>query len=290
MNFQTLISVDELKAHLGDPQVAIVDCRFALDDKQAGRRAYLEAHVSGAVYAHLDDDLAAPVIAGRTGRHPLPKIEEFVRRLSQWGIDDRVQVVAYDNAGGAFAARMWWMLRWLGHDAAAVLDGGWKAWVEAGGSIASGNEERPTRHFTARARADRAVATEEVLSQLNDSRLFLVDSRAAERYRGEVEPLDPVAGHIPGAVNLPYGENLAADGRFKSRAELCQRFEKALGPRDAGNVAFYCGSGVTACHNILAFAHAGLGDALLYPGSWSEWVADGTRPVETGEHRSPQGK
>ncbi len=277
--YSTLIQPQELRPHLEEPGWAVVDCRFSLTETEAGRRAYQAGHIPGAVYAHLDQDLSGPILPGRTSRHPLPDAAEFAQRLSAWGIGPETQVVAYDDRGGAIAARLWWMLRWLGYDRVAVLDGGWTAWRAAGYPVREGVEQRPPALFAPRPRPGLLVQAEEVLARLGAQDLLLVDSRAPERYRGEVEPLDPVAGHIPGAVNRPFAQNLGPDQRFRSREELRARFQDLLAQRAPEQVAFYCGSGVTAAHNVLAMVHAGLGFPRLYAGSWSEWITDPARPV-----------
>lgn len=279
MPFSTLISVEELHEHLEDPLWAVVDCRFSLKEPQQGRLAYRDAHIPGAVYAHLDEDLSGAVIPGVTGRHPLPPVDRLAETFSSWGIASGVQVVAYDDVGGDFAARLWWLLRWLGHEEAAVLDGGWRRWGESGRHTHGGVETRQRRHFRPHPRQELITSTTELLSLLGSPQHTLVDVRTSERYRGEMEPIDPVAGHIPGALNLPYPNNLAPDGRFLAPFELRQHYRKALGETPARQVTFYCGSGVTAAHNVLAMAHAGLGLARLYPGSWSEWITDPARPV-----------
>ncbi len=280
--YTTLIAVDELFAHLNDPNWALVDCRFSLQDTQQGRRAYQLGHIPGAVYAHLDEDLSGPVVPGRTGRHPLPAPEAFAARLGRWGIGNTTQVVAYDDAGGAYAARLWWMLRWLGHEAVAVLDGGWPAWMAAGLPQRSGFETRPPTVFTARLRPELVATADEVMLRRLDPDWRVLDARGADRFRGENETLDPVAGHIPGAVSAPYAGNLAPDGRFHDAAGLRQRYQSLLGAVPAARTICYCGSGVTAAHDVLAILHAGLGEARLYPGSWSEWITDPTRPIATG--------
>lgn len=258
------------------------DCRFDLRAPTRGRESYLEGHIAGATYADLKRDLASPVEPGMTGRHPLPTVESFVDTLSRWGVDGRVQVVVYDDQGGAMAARLWWMLRWLGHDAVAVLDGGWSAWRAFGGLVRTGAEDRQPRTFTPSQRPELLVDANSV-DQLRQHRDFaLCDSRNADRYRGENETLDPVAGHIPGAVSFPYVENLDTEGRFLPSHLLRDRFETRLHGVKGSNVVFYCGSGVTAAHNVLAFAHAGLGQAVLYPGSWSEWITDPRHAIATG--------
>ncbi|MCS7039120.1 MAG: sulfurtransferase [Anaerolineae bacterium] len=281
--YTTLVSPDVLAAHLDDPDWAVVDCRFSLQDTGYGRRAYQAGHIPGAVYAHLDEDLSGPVIPGRTGRHPLPEPEVFTARLERWGIGNTTQVVAYDDAGGAYAARLWWMLRWLGHEAVAVLDGGWPAWVAAGLPQHGGTETRPPAVFTARPRPERVATAAEVLARRLDPDWRVLDARGADRFRGENETIDPVAGHIPGAVSAPYADNLTPDGRFRDAESLRRRYRALLGDVPAARAICYCGSGVTAAHDLLAMFHAGLGEGLLYPGSWSEWITDPTRPIATGD-------
>ena len=223
------------------------------------------------------------MIPGKSGRHPLPSLEIFTETLSDWGISSSVQVVAYDDAGGALAAsRLWWLLQWVGHYAVAVLDGGWQEWLNSGGSVRTGLEERPSRLFIPRTRRRRLVETDEIVAKLDDPDLLLIDSRAKERFTGEEEPIDPVAGHIPGAQLSPHLEVINAEGKFHAKDELRQHFRALFGERSARDAIFYCGSGVTAAQNILATAHAGLGDARLYAGSWSEWVTDPNHPVATG--------
>lgn len=275
--FSAVISSDELAALLFDPQLRVVDCRASLQNPAAGREAYAKAHVPGASFADLLDDLSGPIVAGQTGRHPLPSIESLVARLQSWGIGAQSQVVVYDDAGGAFAARLWWMLRWLGHDAVAVLDGGFPAWVAEGHPVIDTQAIVPRGDFVARPRDEWLVTARELATpQSTGQKLF--DARAPERFRGDVEPIDPVAGHIPGAENLPFAENLR-DGRFRSPAELRARFARALGDTPPEQAVVYCGSGVTACHDVLAFAHAGLPLPRLYAGSWSEWITDPARPT-----------
>jgi thiosulfate/3-mercaptopyruvate sulfurtransferase len=282
MPYTTLISVQELRNHIADPDWAIIDCRFSLEDAERGRKAYLNAHIPGAVYAHLNEDLSGQIIPGRTGRHPLPPQEKFIQTLSKWGIGPDVQVVAYDDKGGSMAARLWWMLRWVGHDAAAVLNGGWPQWQKNNYPARSGTEIRKPGIFTPKIRDDLLFSADDVLDIVNNSSFRLLDSRSADRYRGENETIDPVAGHIPGAVSAPFSENLNPDGCFLSRKELRARFLKLLDDIPSERTVFYCGSGVTAAHNLLALAHAGLGDARLYAGSWSEWITDPKRPVAKG--------
>ncbi|HHT9136286.1 MAG TPA: sulfurtransferase [Candidatus Wunengus sp. YC60] len=283
MSNTTLISVSELVSHITSPNWVIVDCRFSLDDAGRGRRDYLQSHIPGAVYAHLNENLSGQIVPGKTGRHPLPQPEKFVKTLSNWGIDDDVQVVAYDDKGGAMAAaRLWWLLRWLGHDAVAVLNGGWQQWLNNGCPITNKTETREPRVFTPGIRNDLLYSVSGVLDILNDPNYRLLDSRSADRYRGENEMVDPVAGHIPGALSAPFSDNLRSDGLFLSQGELKAHFQKLLGDVPTKRAVFYCGSGVTAAHNLLAVAHAGLGDACLYAGSWSEWITTHDRPIARG--------
>lgn len=281
--FTTVVGVEKVREHLGDPSWRVVDCRFSLADTEQGRRAYTESHLPGAIYAHLDEDLSGPIIRRVTGRHPLPSVEKAAAIFSAWGIDEKVQVVVYDDANGSVAARLWWLLRWLGHDAVAVLDGGWKEWTRVGRPVTKAILSRTPRLFLATARPEllmEAVTVSEIRSNPN---YRLIDARTPERYRGEQEPIDPVAGHIPGAVNVPFTGNIEAEGHFLAEDALKSRFNALFGDIAAKRIVSYCGSGVTGCHNLLAMAHAGLGDGVLYAGSWSEWIADPNRPVATGD-------
>ena len=282
MPFTTLIGASELSRHLDHPDWALIDCRFSLDDTERGLRDYMSSHIPGAVYAHLDKDLSGEKIAGKTGRHPLPDIQTFAATLSAWGIDGHTQVVVYDDASGATAARLWWMLNWLGHRNVALLDGGWASWLRSGLPVLAGPENRPARRFEPREVPGAGVGAEQVETCRKDSGHLVLDARSAPRYRGDVEPIDAVAGHIPGAVSAPFEENLAADGTFLSPDVLRERFERLMKSIPTENVICYCGSGVTAAHNIIAIAYAGLGMSRLYPGSWSEWITDAARPVATG--------
>lgn len=284
MSYTTLVTAAELASHLEDPDWAVVDCRFQLKDLGAGRSAYLQAHIPRAVYAHLNEDLSGPILPGKTSRHPLPSPDAAAGTFSKLGIDAGVQVVAYDDLGGALAAsRLWWMLRWLGHGNVAVLDGGWSGWRKEGRPIRSGGETRPARHFEPHPHPEMIVNADDLLASIGDPDFRLFDSRTADRYRGENETIDPVAGHIPGAVSSPYPDNLGPDGLFKPPDELRGRYSALLGGLPARQSAFYCGSGGTAPHNILAMLHAGLGEAKLYVGSWSDWILDPTRPIKTGD-------
>ena len=282
MEYSTLISTEELSEQLNNPAWVLIDCRFSLAEPDRGRQAYEEAHIPGAIYAHLNDDLSGPHIPGQTGRHPLPEIELFSARLGRWGIGPGVHVILYDDAGGAIAARLWWMLRFLGHNAVAVLNGGWRFWIAEKRPTRSGPEIYPPRQFTPIPRNHMMVFAQMVDQLITepDSRIF--DTRSADRYRGENETLDPVAGHIPGAISAPYQENIGPNDLFLSREQLHERFLTLLDGLPPGQVTFYCGSGVTAAHNLLAMDYAGMGDARLYVGSWSEWITDPTRQVAKG--------
>jgi thiosulfate/3-mercaptopyruvate sulfurtransferase len=270
--FTNIISAEDLNAHLRATDWVIVDCRFSLADTEEGRRNYAESHIPGAYFAHLDEDLSGPVISGKTGRHPLPDIDAFVKVLSSWGIEKGTQVVVYDDKGGAIAARLWWMLHWLGHESVAVLNGGWQYWLAQNYPVDNNIPEKKSGIFEPALNDKMTVNTAEVNMLKEDPIFKLIDSRTAPRYRGEEEPIDPVAGHIPGAINLPFPENLDEDMTLKSPEWLWDRFEEATGGKPGDLVVFYCGSGVTACHNILAFNYAGFSMPKLYPGSWSEWI------------------
>ena len=274
--YTTLISVNELAAKLDDDNWVIVDCSFALGDTEAGRAHYEAHHIPGAVYAHLDEDLSGPPVTD-AGRHPLPTPEAMRATFGRWGIGPQTQVVAYDNRNGVYAARLWWMLRYMGHEAVAVLDGGWAAWETAVLPAASGSESNSFVTFVGEPRCDWLVQVAEV-----PNATLLVDSRAAPRYRGEVEPLDKQAGHIPGAKKFDFSQHWE-NGRYKTAAAMKAQLEALLGNMAADETTFYCGSGVSACVNLLALHHAGLGNGRLYVGSWSEWSSDLARPMATGE-------
>lgn len=280
MRYTTLVDTGTLAALLADPHVVVVDCRFDLANTSAGEHAYGQAHIPGAVYAHLDRDLSGTK-NGKNGRHPLPTADALVVALGRLGIDAGMQVVAYDQDSGMYASRLWWLLRWMGHDAVAVLDGGFAKWTAEQRATTAGIENRPARAFVGEPHASLMVTADQVPALLASPDARLVDARAPERFRGDVEPLDPVAGHIPGAVNRFFQRNLD-NGHFRTPDDLRASFGELLGPVNADRVVCYCGSGVTACHNLLALEHAGLHGARLYPGSWSEWVSDSTRPVERG--------
>ncbi|OJX28819.1 MAG: sulfurtransferase [Burkholderiales bacterium 68-12] len=286
MTHTLLISAPELLAlrQRGTPCM-VFDCSFDLADPGAGAAQYLAGHIPGAVYAHLDQALSARPGAARAsgGRHPLPTREAFAAWLAGQGFAHGVQAVVYDRNGGAFCARLWWMLQWLGHEAVAVLDGGLQAWTQAGGALEEGAAApRPPGDFTPGPALRTLADSAQVLQHLGSAQQTIVDARAAPRFRGEVEPLDPVAGHIPGALNRPFTDNFGPDGRFKPPAVLRAEFLALLDGRDPASVVHHCGSGVTANPNLLAMEYAGLGRAALYAGSWSEWCSDPARPVARG--------
>jgi len=280
MRYTTLIETAALADLLADPSLAIVDCRFDLKDTSAGERGYVAGHIPGAVYAHVDRDLSAEK-TGTNGRHPLPDVQTFAATLGRLGIDASTQVVVYDQDTGGFAGRLWWMLRWLGHDGVALLNGGFAKWVAEGRPTRAGAETRARRVFVPHVQPQMVATVADVAALAGNRDWRLLDARAPERYRGEVEPVDKVAGHIPGAVNLPFLENLDSSGTFKPPADLAARFRQVSGSTPPDHLVVYCGSGVTACQNLVAMEHAGLKGAKLYPGSWSEWSSDPSRPIET---------
>jgi len=281
MPYNLLITAAELVEHLDDPDWVIVDSRFKLADAEQGRKDYESAHIPGAVYAHLDKDLSGPIIRGVTGRHPMPEVEKIRAVFSRFGIDSTIQVVTYDDVGGALAAgRVWWLLRWLGHERVALLDGGWQTWERKGLPVRRGNETRKSRQFIPHPRNELVVSTEEVEKMRKDPQYYVLDARTTERYRGENETIDPVAGHIPGAISAPYPDNLNPDGTFRTDKDLAERYKQLVGGVPIDHVVAYCGSGVTATHDILAMMKAGLGEARLYAGSYSEWITNPQRPVD----------
>ncbi len=279
MQLTTLIDTAALAANLGRADLAVVDCRFRLADTGWGEREYVAAHIPGAAYAHLDRDLSGDK-TGTNGRHPLPDPAALAATLGRLGIDAGTQVVTYDQDNGIFAARMWWLVRWLGHDRVAVLDGGFRKWRAEERPVEAGAARPGARTFTGAPRAGMLVSADDVVSRLGDPAWRLLDARAPERYRGDVEPLDKVGGHIPGARDYPYTESVDDQGVFK--AGLQPSLAAAVGGVPPDHVIAYCGSGVTACHNILALERAGISGTKLYAGSWSEWSSDPSRPVEKG--------
>lgn len=285
MQFSTLIDVAQLSRWLDRGDWVILDCRFALVEPKIGHSQYLEGHIPSARHADLEGHLSSPVIQGVSGRHPLPDRRQLSRRFREWGVNPHTQIVSYDHGDGAFAARLWWLARWLGHTEVAVLNGGLRGWLQANGDLEKGPEPAaPKGRFRASRPQTREADAEEVLSicrsgAAGKSGTVIVDARAKERFRGDVEPIDSVAGHIPTASCMPFGENLNDGGYWLDPAALRRRFAGlAKGP-----AVSYCGSGVTAAHNILAMVHAGLPEPSLYPGSWSEWIQDPARPIALGE-------
>jgi thiosulfate/3-mercaptopyruvate sulfurtransferase len=288
--FTTLISAAELCDRLAEPDFRIIDCRFDLGNPEAGRRAYLQGHIPGAVYADLNRDLSSPVSA-TSGRHPLPSPADFAATLQRWAVGRTTQVIAYDDSAGAYAARAWWLLRWMGHGGVAVLDGGIKSWLGIGGRLQAGEAEQSPAAAGApegdyakapRVKASAVIDAAGVAARLQDPGFVLIDARAPERFSGSVEPIDSVAGHVAGAVNHPFSANLGADGRFLPAPELQRQWVKRLGGKKPEKAAVMCGSGVTACHNLLSLEVAGLPGAKLYAGSWSEWIRDPLRPIARG--------
>ncbi len=280
--FTTLISAETLSQHLTDPAWVIVDCRFDLGDTDWGEREYALGHLPGAAYAHLDRDLSGPK-TGTNGRHLLPHPARLAETLGRWGIGQGTQVVAYDQNGSIYGARLWWLLRWLGHDAAAVLDGGLASWTRAGLPLTMEAPQRAPRTFVPKPRRELWLSADEIEQVRQDPAWRVVDARAPARFRGEVEPIDPVAGRIPGAVNFFIQEALGPEGTLRPREELAARLRARLGDTPPERVAAYCGSGVAAAQAVLALEAAGLPGAKLYAGSWSEWISDPSRPVATGD-------
>ena len=280
MMFSTLITPDQLAPHLADQEWVVIDCRFDLAAPARGEELYLESHIPGARYAHLDRDLSGEK-TGSNGRHPLPTAEQMRERFGTFGISPGRQVVVYDADSGIHASRLWWMVRFMGHDTVALLDGGFARWTREGRGTRGGKEQWRPATFVGAPRESWQLDAAEVARGLRQPSPILVDARAEERFRGENETIDKQAGHIPGARNFFFQRNLSADKTFKSPHELRAEWQTVLGDARPDDVVMYCGSGVTACHNLLALEHAGLGGARLYPGSWSEWSADPSRPIET---------
>lgn len=284
MSLAQLITPQQLAEQLDAPGLVILDCRFALEDVDYGQRSYAQGHIAGAHFADLERDLSGPVIKGRTGRHPLPDAQRLVERLREWGVDDDSRVVLYDDGPGAFAARAWWLLAWLGkRESVYLLDGGLKAWHAAHLPLSLDPPVKREGQFSGEPDMKLLIDAGHLLKRLDEPALTLIDARALPRFRGEVEPIDPVAGHIPGAQCAAFTDNLGADGRFLPAEQLKQRFAEKLDGRSPEQLVAYCGSGVTACHNLFALALAGYPLGRLYAGSWSEWINDPQRGVATGD-------
>lgn len=287
MSLARLIGPQDLARRLGQPNLVILDCRFALEDPAYGRRAHAAGHLPGACFADLEQDLSAPVVPGRTGRHPLPEPEQLCRRLRDWGVNHDSEIVLYDDGPGAFAARAWWLLLWLGkREGVCLLDGGLNAWQAAGLPLEQQQPHPVSGDFEGSPDERLVLQADELLRRLAEPDLILLDARGLPRFRGEVEPIDPVAGHIPGAQCAAFIDNLGNDGRFLAPETLRRRFAELIGARPAEQLVAYCGSGVTACHNLFALCLAGYPLGKLYAGSWSEWITDPARPVlrEVGEN------
>lgn len=276
-----LVSTQALSEHLHDPTWVIFDCRHDLMDTAKGERVYREGHIPGAHFAHLDTDLSGEK-TGKNGRHPLPSPQAFIAFLARHGVSNDSTIVAYDDMGGQFASRLWWLARWVGLRNINLLDGGINKWLADGRALSQDVPRPTTRPLAGHADARMVISADELLPRLRDTdsgSFALIDARAPERFRGEVEPIDPVAGHIPGALNRFYKENLNADLTFKSREELASAFQTMVGPVGQAEVVHQCGSGVTACANIFAMHYAGFPLTTLYAGSWSEWISDSSRPI-----------
>jgi len=278
MTYNTLISATVLKQNLENPDWVVVDCRFSLADENVGSYSYRHGHIKNARYAHLNNDLSS-AITDFTGRHPLPDFRVLAKKLGVWGISNKSQVVVYDDAGGAFAGRLWWLLRCLGHDKVAVLDGGIKHWQRLGFPVATVLPAIKSATFRPYLNSNNWLSASQVQDSLARRSICLIDARTPERYRGEQEPIDPIAGHIPHALNRPFQLNLDSQGLFLSPSQLHAQFKQLIGATAPGQVVHNCGSGVTACHNLLAMEYAGLTGSRLYAGSWSEWIRDKNRPV-----------
>lgn len=279
--FKTLISTNELAQHLKDPNWVLIDCRFDLADKEWGAEEYAQLHIPGAVYAHMEKDICGP-ITPTSGRHPLPDVKVFIAAMQRMGVNKNSQVVVYDATGGGMAGRLWWQLKFYGHEKVALLNGGLPKWLTEGRETAEGLETNPAGDFTGIPDESMIVTTDEMKTLMGSKTHAIIDSRAPERFRGEVEPIDVVAGRIPGALNRFYSDNLDKNGQFLPAEALKTAFETLLGGLKPQEAVAYCGSGTTACHNLVAMAYAGLPLPRLYVGSWSEWIRDPKRPVGKG--------
>lgn len=280
MSYRSLISADIVQKNLNNAQWRIVDCRFNLKDPDEGLALYQMEHIPNAVYAHLDHDLSSPVTE-KSGRHPLPDVKQFKQTLGNWGINKDTQVIVYDDAAGSYAARLWWMLRWLGHDSVAVLDGSFSSWKQQGLPLTIDIPQISSTTYIGEPNMDMLVDSDTVQQGLAESRTLLIDVRDPKRYQGLEEPIDKVAGHIPGALNVPWKNNIAANGLYLPKAQLYDHYIKVLRDTPIDNIVFMCGSGVTACHSLLALEYIGISGAKLYPGSWSAWISEPDHPVDT---------
>lgn len=282
MDYNTIISAEELARIVNNDDVRVFDCRFALKDPQGGLKNYQAGHIPGAQFADMDTQLSS-AMTETSGRHPLPAADSFLAQLRAWGVNNSTQVIAYDDISGAFAARMWWLLRWMGHTRVAVLDGGLQKWTESGQPLSQQDAQYPSGDFSGRANMQWVLDIDTVRKELDADAITLIDARAADRYTGKDQKTDPVPGHVPGANNLPFGGNLTKQGTFAPADVIRQRFEPLVAAKSIGQVVNMCGSGVTACHNLLALEIAGYEPTRLFVGSWSQWIRDSSRPVATGD-------
>jgi len=282
MTYQTIISVEDLNKNLNTQDWLIFDCRFILKDPEGGLKKFNQGHIPGAQYVDMDKDLASPVTS-TSGRHPLPNPEELINKLQSWGVNNSSQIICYDDMSGAFAARMWWLLKWLGHNNIAVLDGGIEKWTAKNVSLETDTQQRAAGSFSGQANNDMWVNVEFVQKELEQDKINLLDARSVERFTAKDTKTDPVAGHVPGAMSYPFAENLSKQGVFLPSEELHKRFTPIVSNPENKELINMCGSGVTACHNILAMSIAELPMTRLFVGSWSEWIKDKSRPVATGE-------
>lgn len=282
MSYTTLVSTSVLADNIENPDWIVFDCRFTLTEPAAGKIKYNEGHIPGAIYAHLDDDLAAPV-SSSSGRHPLPDVDALADKLGKWGVDENKQVVVYDDTFGAMACRMWWLLRWLGHDNVALLDGVYPKWLKEKRAADINPPKLQASKFTPQVRDELVVDAGFIQRHMAEDDSVLIDARPDIRFTGEIEPIDKVAGHIPGAINRPFDDNLDIGGDFMSLEELKEDYTELLKDKNPSQVIHMCGSGVTACHNILAMECLGFHNTRLYAGSWSHWIMDENRAVATGE-------
>ena len=282
MGFNTIISAHKLKEIINNDNVRVFDCRFSLKDPQGGLKSYQQGHVPNAQFADMDTQLSS-AMTETSGRHPLPDADVFINQLKAWGVNNDTQVIAYDDISGAFAARLWWMMRWVGHEDVAVLNGGLQKWTDAGYPLSNDNVEFTRGDYSGVANMEWLVDITCVESELSANNITLIDARSADRFTAKDQKTDPVPGHVPGAINLPFPGNLTKDGVFESPDILKQRFDNVIQNQPLTNVVHMCGSGVTACHNLLAQAMAGLPPTKIFIGSWSEWIRDPSRPVATGE-------
>ena len=282
MDYTSIISARQLAEIVNKDGVRVFDCRFALKDPQGGLKSYQSGHIPGAQFADMDTQLSSPMTE-TSGRHPLPAEETFLTQLRDWGVSNSTQVIAYDDISGAFAARMWWLLRWMGHTRVAVLDGGLQQWTEAGLALSQDDADYPPSKFSGRANMNWVLDIDAVRAELAEDNLTLIDARAADRFTGKDQQTDPIPGHVPGANNLPFGGNLTNRGVFAAPEVIRQRFKPLVDAKSIEQVANMCGSGVTACHNLLAMEIAGYPPTRLFVGSWSQWIRDQSRPVAIGD-------